>query len=154
MFACRSNAKRWPQDRVWITTDNLFRFHNNEFHELPCNWIPLNMRVRFNLNPSSLGHPPAPMNHVKIYKGWPPRDTPSELVQNFNEIRKPQLDWVIKPVPHDLMRRIRFWRIKSPEQDFEYLYWTISKILCWNLFTCKGTKIVDWVERSLVTNWI
>ena len=25
---------------------------------------------------------------------------------------KNQLDWVIKPVPHDLVRRIRFWRIK------------------------------------------
>ena len=25
---------------------------------------------------------------------------------------KYQLDWVIKPVPHDLVRRIRFWRIK------------------------------------------
>jgi len=26
-------------------------------------------------------HPPAPMNHVKIFKGWPPRDAPSKLVQ-------------------------------------------------------------------------
>jgi len=25
--------------------------------------------------------PPAPMNHVKIFKGWPPQDTPSKLVQ-------------------------------------------------------------------------
>jgi len=25
--------------------------------------------------------PPAPMNHVKIFKGWPLRDAPSELVQ-------------------------------------------------------------------------
>jgi len=25
--------------------------------------------------------PPAPMNHVKIFKGWPPRDAPSKLVQ-------------------------------------------------------------------------
>ena len=25
--------------------------------------------------------PPAPMNQVKIFKGWPPRDAPSELVQ-------------------------------------------------------------------------
>jgi len=24
---------------------------------------------------------PAPMNHVKIFKGWPPRDSPSKLVQ-------------------------------------------------------------------------
>ena len=25
--------------------------------------------------------PPAPMNHVKIFEGWPLRDAPSELVQ-------------------------------------------------------------------------
>ena len=25
--------------------------------------------------------PPAPMNHVKIFKGWPPRVAPSKLVQ-------------------------------------------------------------------------
>jgi len=25
--------------------------------------------------------PPAPMNHVKIFKGWLPRDAPSKLVQ-------------------------------------------------------------------------
>ena len=29
-----------------------------------------------------------------------------------NTRRKNQLDWVIKPVPHDLVRRIRFWRTK------------------------------------------
>ena len=26
-------------------------------------------------------HPPAPMNHVKTFKVWPPRDAPSKLVQ-------------------------------------------------------------------------
>jgi len=43
----------------------------------------------------------------------------------------------------------RFWRIKSPEQDFEFLYWTINlnKMLFWNLFTCKGTETIDWVGR-------
>jgi len=25
--------------------------------------------------------PPAPMNHIKQFKGWPPRDAPSVLVQ-------------------------------------------------------------------------
>jgi len=50
-----------------------------------------------------------------------------------------QLYWVINAVPHDLVRRIRFLRIKSLEQDLKYLYWTISKILLWNLITCKGT---------------
>jgi len=26
----------------------------------------------------------------------------------------------MKPVPHNLVRTIRFWTIKSPEQDFKY----------------------------------
>ena len=26
-------------------------------------------------------YPPTPMNNVKIFKGWPPRDAPSKLVQ-------------------------------------------------------------------------
>jgi len=36
---------------------------------------------------------------------------------------------------------------KSPEHDFKYLYWTISKIFFWNLFACEGTYIIDWVGR-------
>ena len=31
-----------------------------------------------------------------------------------------QLGWVTNPVQHNLLRRIRFWMIKSPEQDFKY----------------------------------
>ena len=38
---------------------------------------------------------------------------------------------------------------KSPEQDLKYLYWTISKILSANLFTCKGTYMTDWVGRTV-----
>jgi len=67
---------------------------------------------------------------------------------------KNQLDWVIKPVPHDLVRRIRFWKIKSPEQDFKCLYWIISKMLFWNVFTCKGTYMIDWVGRVWVTAYL
>ena len=67
---------------------------------------------------------------------------------------KPQLNWVIKPVPHDLVRRIRFWRIKSPEHDFKYLYWAISKIRFWNLFTCMGTYMIDWVGRICIHIYI
>ena len=33
------------------------------------------------------------------------------------------------------------------EQNFKYLYWTMSKIKFWNLFTCKGTYMIDWVGR-------
>ena len=36
------------------------------------------------------------------------------------------------------MRRIRFLRIKSSEQDFQYVCCTISRILLWNLFTWRG----------------
>jgi len=60
---------------------------------------------------------------------------------------KTQPDSVIEPITHDLVRRIRFWRIKSPEHDFKYLHWTISKTLSANLFTCKGTYMTDWVGR-------
>jgi len=40
-FAFRSPARAlaacWPrQDQVYITNDESFRFHNNEFDELPC----------------------------------------------------------------------------------------------------------------------
>ena len=67
-------------------------------------------------------YPPALTNHVMIFKGWPPRDAPSKLVQVWYksfppdqrgqvEMKKPT-NWVIKPVPHDLVRRIRFWRIQ------------------------------------------
>ena len=34
----------------------------------------------------------------------------------WNLKRNTQLDWLIKPVLHDLVRRIRFWRIKSPDR--------------------------------------
>ena len=42
---------------------------------------------------------------------------------------------------------LRFLKIKSSEQDFKDLYWTISKILLWNLFTWKGIYMIDWVGR-------
>jgi len=40
---------------------------------------------------------------------------------------------------------VEFLREKSSEQDFEYLYWTISKILFWSAFTWKETYMIDWV---------
>ena len=41
-------------------------------------------------------------------------------------------------------------KLKSAEHDFKYLYWTISKMLSWNTFTCKGTYMTDWVGRSYI----
>jgi len=61
---------------------------------------------------------------------------------------KNQLHWVIKPVPHDLVRRIRLWRIKISGTWFEYLYWRISKIFFRYLFSCMGTYMIDWVGRT------
>jgi len=101
------------------------------------------------------------MNHVKIFKGWPRREAFCYwYTANTNLFRltilvtresETQLGWVIKPVRHNLVWSIRFWRIKSFEQDFKCLYWTTSKMIFWNLFTCKGTYIIDWVARA---GWI
>ena len=47
---------------------------------------------------------------------------------------------------------VGFRRIKSSEQDFKYLCWTISKIIFWNLFTWNGIYMIDWVGRcTLIT---
>ena len=113
--------------------------------------------------PVSLLHVCERMHHAKIFKGWPrhhelckniqglapPRclwGTGTQLV-HISSIRqisvgrkwRSQLCWVIKAVPHNLVRRIWVWKIKSSEHDFKDLYWTISKILFWNGFTSKGT---------------
>jgi len=105
--------------------------------------------------------PPDPMNHVKIFKGRPRREAfyywytantnifPLTILVTLKS--ESQLGWVIKPILHNLVSRIRFWRIKCFEQDFKYLYWTISKIIIWNLFIRKGTYIIDWVARA---GWI
>jgi len=42
---------------------------------------------------------------------------------------------------------VGFRRIKSSEQDFKYLCWTISKIIFWNLFTWNGIYMIDWVGQ-------
>jgi len=66
--------------------------------------------------------PPAPMNHVKYLRAGP-TEMPFQnwYTANTNHFRltdsvrwksKRQLGWVINPVPHNLVRRIRFWRIK------------------------------------------
>ena len=98
-------------------------------------------------------HGARPYESCKICKGWPLRDAPSKLVQLWYKTfptdhggqieMKTATTLYIKPVPHDLVRRIRFWTIKSPEQDFKYLYWTISKILFWNLLTCTARSVED-----------
>jgi len=98
-----------------------------------------------------------PYESCKILKGRPRRNVYSKLVyyqyksfpadRSVRRKSKNQLGWVINPVQHNLVRRIRFWRIKSPQHDLIYLYWTRSKMHFWDLFTCKGTYMIDWVGR-------
>jgi len=66
--------------------------------------------------------PPAPMNHVKYlraspaempFRNWYTANTNHfHLTDSVRCKWKTQPDWVIKLVTHDLVRRIRFWRIK------------------------------------------
>jgi len=66
--------------------------------------------------------PPAPMNHVKYLRAgraeMPFQNWYTAITNHFrltDSVRwksKTQLGWVINPVSHNLVRRIRFWRIK------------------------------------------
>jgi len=63
-----------------------------------------------------------PYESCKIFKGRPRQNVFSKLVyyqyksfpadRSVRRTSKNQLGWVINPVPHNLVRRIRFWRIK------------------------------------------
>jgi len=63
-------------------------------------------------------YPPDPMDHVKIFKGWPLQDAPSKLVQLWYKSFPPgrflpggneEANCVERnEVTHDLVRRIRF----------------------------------------------
>ena len=44
-------------------------------------YIPLAGSYVMHFRQREVLYPPAPMNHVKIFKGWPLRDAPSKLVQ-------------------------------------------------------------------------
>jgi len=64
---------------------------------------------------------PAPMNHVKYLRAGPAEipirnwyTTNTNYFKLTDSVRwkwKTQPDWVIKPITHDIVRRIRFWRI-------------------------------------------
>jgi len=46
---CSSNGQSLPrQDHVWTTTEQLVRFHTDEFDDMFVNWIPANLHVRSN----------------------------------------------------------------------------------------------------------
>jgi len=47
-------------------------------------------------NPVQLAPPPAPMNHVKKIKGWPPRDAPLKLVQQWRTSFPPDQRGLVK----------------------------------------------------------
>jgi len=99
---------------------------------------------------------PDPMNHVISlrasladlpFRGWYLIGTKYfRLMRLIWRKWKSQMGWVIKPVLHNLVPRIRFWIWSSYSgEDFKYLYRTISRTLFWNLFPNKGKYIVDWV---------
>jgi len=47
---------------------------------------------------------------------------------------------------------VGFLRTKSSEQDFKYLYWRISNMLLWHIFTWKGIYMIAWVGRIICTH--
>jgi len=55
--------------------------------------------------------------------------------------------WVIKPVPHIFVQRIRSWDILSSGAEFLYLYWKTSKIIFLSLAIRQWTQIMYWVGR-------
>ena len=69
-----------------------------------------------------------PYESCKIFKVRPCRNAFSKLVHRqyksfapdrFCQVEIPNTTGLSNR-PHNLVRRIRFWRIKSPEQDFKY----------------------------------
>ena len=56
-----------------------------------CRWIYTHTFVCI-----SQQDPLAPMNHVKIFKGWPPRDAPSKLVQLWYKSFHPDQRGLVK----------------------------------------------------------
>ena len=86
------------------------------------------------------------MNHVNYLRAGP-AEMPFRKWYTINTNHFRQIDFCQAEIknttglsnnsaPHNHVRRIRFWRIKCFEQDFKYLYWTISKMNFWNLLTC------------------
>ena len=85
-------------------------------------------------------YPPAPMNHVKIFKGWPLRSWYNCGTNHFHqadfclaEMKKPTMLSNKSSTAWSCAEN-QLFENKSSEQDFKYLYCTISKkILLWNL---------------------
>ena len=108
--------------------------------------------------------PPAPMNHVKNLRAGPSKMTPRcWYICGTNHFDQADFCLAEMKKPTMLSNKsitawscaenqifVRFLRIKSSEQDFKYLYWRISKILLWHLFTWKGIYMIDWVGRLTV----
>jgi len=60
---------------------NIFAFWNRCFAHVQSLMSHICNKSRHTSWVSHFAHPPAPMNHVKISKGWSLRDAPSKLVQ-------------------------------------------------------------------------
>ena len=115
------------------------------------------------------------MNHVKKFKFkvWSLQDAPSMLAQLryklfppgrflpggneeanicLAEMKKPTMLSSISSTAWSCAENpifFGFLRIKSSEKDFKYLYWRISKIRLWQMFTWKGIYMIDWVGRDM-----
>ena len=53
MRARAAILERWPQiDRIWITIEQMFRFHEDEFDEMHCKLEPTENPRSFDTHPS------------------------------------------------------------------------------------------------------
>jgi len=111
-----------------INVSVTFSRHSLELHSLESLHLKSSSLLIVTLQSLSLvifsnRYPPAPMNHIKYlragpaempFQNWYTANTNHfHLTDSVRWKSKNQLGWVINPVPHNLVRRIRFWRIKS-----------------------------------------
>ena len=90
-----------------------------------------------------IASPPAPMHYLKIFKGLPTRDAPSELVQLLHKMFPPDHDGQVEmKTPTTLSNKTSTaWsgaedtilENKFLKQDSKYLYWTTSKIYYYSI---------------------
>ena len=106
---------------AWVT--NLLYNHMSQLYnscERVCQWATNSYYYAITWVSNSYYTPPAPMNHVKYlragpaempFRNWYTANTNHfHLTDSVRLKWKTQPYWVIKPVTHDLVRRIRFWR--------------------------------------------
>jgi len=137
----KEEARKWWRNDEWgHQAKNMFPAEDN--HNLHSGSLYESTQQLHRPRSKSLphfdsGNPPAPMNHAKIYKGWPLQLSPSKLVKLWYKSFH-QADFCLAKMKKPTMLSnkcstawsyaedqtfVGFLRIKSLEQDFEYLYW-------------------------------